>query len=253
MKILVTFAVDAEFAPWRKRKEFRRKQGLPELYVTGVNGLEVFVLLTGIGWDGASSSFALADALKEKPDICISSGLAGALKPAYRHGDILVARRVCRPEGDQVVTPIPSLVSSAEENGARIVETFVTSDRIVQTAEEKSKLSARGEAVEMESFHVLRAATRARIPCVAVRAVSDTAEEELPLDFEQVVDRAGQVRWPNLLREVGPHPKRIRALVRFGGRSKAAANQLSDFLDDYIEALSKSSLPRAMEAAGAIR
>ncbi len=253
MKILVTFAVDAEFAPWRKRNEFQRKDGLPELYVTRVNDLEVSVLLTGIGWDGAKSSFAIAEALKQKPDFCISSGLAGALRPEYRHGNVLVAREICRPGEEQVVTPSASLVSSAAEKGAQIVEAFVTNDRIVRTKEEKDKLGVLGDAVEMESYYVLRAAAKAGVPCVAIRAVSDTSDEELPVDFEQVVDRAGHVRWQSLLREIGTHPSRIRALIRFGGKSKAAAYQLACFLDDYVEALSDSLLPPAMEAAGAAR
>ena len=253
VKILVTFAVDGEFAPWRKRNEFQQKQDLPGLYVTGVNNHEVFVLLTGIGWDGANSSFALAEALKQKPDICISSGLAGALRQDFHHGHVLVARNVCRIGEEQVATPSASLVSTAAESGARIIEAFVTNDRIVRTAEEKNKLGAFGEAVEMESFHILRAATKAGIPCVASRAVSDTAEESLPLDFEQVVDRVGHVRWPQMIREMGRHPGRVGALIRFGGQSKAAATRLADFLDRYVESLSGSVLPPAMEAAGAAR
>ncbi|MFZ0821335.1 MAG: hypothetical protein WAM91_14800 [Candidatus Acidiferrales bacterium] len=253
MKILVTFAVDAEFAPWRKRNEFRRKENLRGFYAASVNDLEVYVLLTGIGWDGANSNFAIAEALKEKPDLCISSGLAGALKPAYLHGHVLVARRICRLGEDQVVASTASLASSAAENGAHLVEMFVTTDKIVRSAEEKIRLAARGEAVEMESYHVLRAATKARVPCVAIRAVSDTSEENLPVDFEQVVDRAGHVRWPRMIREVGRHPGRVSALIRFGGRSKSAATRLADFLDNYVDSFSGSSLPPAMEAAGAAR
>jgi nucleoside phosphorylase len=253
MKILMTFAVDAEFAPWRKRNEFLRKQSLRGFYAAEVNDLEVYVLLTGMGWDGANSTFAIAEALKEKPDICISSGLAGALKPDYRHGKVLVARSICRPGEEQVVTASASMVSSAAENGAKVVEAFVTTDKIVRTAEEKNKLASSGEAVEMESYHILRAATNAGVPCVAIRAVSDTSEEDLPVDFGQVVDRAGHVRWPSMLREVGRHPGRVGALIRFGGRSKSAATRLADFLDIYVDSFSGSSLPPAMEAAGAAR
>jgi len=253
MKVLVTFAVDAEFAPWRKRNEFRRKESLRGFYAASVNDLEVYVLLTEMGWDGASSNFAITEALKEKPDICISSGLAGALKPAYRHGYVLVARRICRPGEEQIVTSTASLVSSAAENRARVVEAFVTADKIVRTAKEKNRLAASGEAVEMESYHVMRAAAKAGVPCVAIRAVSDTFDEDLPLDFEQVVDRSGHVRWPRMISELGRHPGRVGALIRFGGRSKSAATRLADFLDNYVDSFSGSTLPPVMEAAGAAR
>ncbi len=253
MKILVTFAVDAEFAPWRKRHEFRRMQSLRGFYAASVKDLEVCVLLTGMGWGGANSNLAITEALKEKPDICISSGLAGALKPAYRLGKVLVARKIILPGEGQGVTSTASLVSSAAENGAIAVEAFVTTDKIVRTAQEKNGLAASGEAVEMESYHVLRAAAKAGVTCVAIRAVSDTSEEDMPVDFEQVVDRAGHVRWPRMISELGRHPGRVGALIRFGGRSKTAAARLADFLDDYVDSFSGSSLPPAMEAAGAAR
>ena len=89
MRILVTFAVEAEFAPWRKRHDFQpneiRISGFAKAarsFHADVSGLTVDVLLTGIGWNDRSrnlSAEALQTILSNDPKVCISSGLAGAL------------------------------------------------------------------------------------------------------------------------------------------------------------------------------
>src|SRR2546425_713161 len=59
MRVLVTFAVDAEFAPWRKRHSFKRQElSVPHsyrfdaVYTAEVNQVAVDVYLTGMGWSG---------------------------------------------------------------------------------------------------------------------------------------------------------------------------------------------------------
>ncbi len=95
MRILVTFAVEAEFAPWRRRHAFVSVSmptpvGLqPHFFYRGtVFENDVDVLLTGIGWDeskrGNWPRYALRELLKNKPDLLISSGLAGGLRADLR-------------------------------------------------------------------------------------------------------------------------------------------------------------------------
>ena len=52
----------------------------------------VRVLLTGMGQEHAQN--AVKRSFDYRPDICVSSGLAGSLQSAYRPGDILAARLV---------------------------------------------------------------------------------------------------------------------------------------------------------------
>jgi adenosylhomocysteine nucleosidase len=142
------------------------------------------------------------------------------------------------------------LVTAAIESGATPVSAFVTNGGIVGEARAKQALAQFGDAVEMESYHILSAAVAAHIPCVTVRAISDAVEQDLPLDFAKVVDRGGRVRWVKMIGELGRHPQRIPALMRFGKDSRMAAIRLADFLDKYILTLAHPSLPPAMEAAG---
>jgi adenosylhomocysteine nucleosidase len=91
-----------------------------------------------------------------------------------------------------------------------------------------------GSVVEMESAYILAAASGRRVPVVAVRAISDAADEDLPVDFRQIVDSHGHLRFAPLLKELALHPHRLPLLVQFGRQSRAAAGSLADFLDQFI-------------------
>jgi len=256
VKILITFAVGAEFAPWRKRYDFRNvprsfagQDSSTKLYRAESDGIQLDVLLTGIGWSAASAASMADEIATEKPDICVSTGLAGALKSEYRHGDVLVAARVLRSDTSQFLGTSIALQTAAVKIGATAVNVFVTSGGIVGKARLKQAMSSLGDAVEMESFHVLSSVNDARIPSIAVRAISDTVEQDLPLNFAKVVDRAGHVRWAKMAGELGTHPQRIPSLIRFAGESRRAAEKLADFLDEFVDEMTNSPLPLAMEAA----
>src|SRR5258708_40222948 len=78
MNILVTFAVEAEFAPWRNRRKFRRLPGDRPRFEAQFGGAHVRAVLTGMGQTQALE--AARRALPDRPDIWISTGLAGALR-----------------------------------------------------------------------------------------------------------------------------------------------------------------------------
>lgn len=135
---------------------------------------------------------------------------------------------------------IPSneyLVQTASRCGANPVRRFVTVDHIVADSVQKHAMASSGDAVEMESYFVLRAAASAHVPAVAIRAISDALEEDLPMDFSRVLDSQGAVRMRKLARELAREPRKIPGLVRFGMRSRRAARTLADFLDGYFLAL----------------
>jgi benzoyl-CoA-dihydrodiol lyase len=134
---LVTFAVEAEFAPWRKLRRFQKSRMADVDYFSAqISGAEIDVLFTGIG--GKSAWLETANAIyKSEIDVCISSGLAGGLRPEHQIGEILVAEKVLASPGDLVVLSEPSLVKSAVAIGAKRVPFFYTADRVVLRAAEK--------------------------------------------------------------------------------------------------------------------
>lgn len=245
MKILVTFALETEFAPWRTLREFRAVQwGDAEVYRTQIGAAEVVVMLTGAGPKQAHLQTAkVLGGDQESIHLCVSCGLAGALKPEYLIGQVLAARSV-RTENEQTdpsSNPLQSsaaLLSFAEECGATVVEQFFSSVRVVGGAEEKRHLGERSDAVEMESFEVLLESTAYGIPAIAIRAVSDSVDEDLPLDMNRIFTDDGQVSIPRVLGQVALHPTSVPELVRLGQNSKAAAASLARFLDKYITMVS---------------
>jgi adenosylhomocysteine nucleosidase len=245
MRILVTFAIKAEFAQWSSRHPFvpyefedweRRREF--DLFKANIGPDEVTVLLTGMG--GENAARAISSLPTVMYDVCISSGLAGSLDGALKPGDVVVARTAetlgqnCRAESDT------SLVDLAVRSGATAVNVSLTSEKIVATVEEKEALSQKGTIVEMESAHILAAAMRGHLPCVEVRAISDAADEDLPVDFARILDSHGHLRMGGLLKEVGLSPYRIPLLLQFGRQSRAAGKSLADFLDRYSPAISQN-------------
>ena len=84
MKILVTFAVRSEFAPWQRRRNFLRLPGEWPVFEAQFGGAQVRAILTGMGQEHALKRRKRS--LGYRPDICISTGLAGALRSGLSPG-----------------------------------------------------------------------------------------------------------------------------------------------------------------------
>ena len=242
MRILVTFAVRAEFSQWCSRHPFVpyefenwEKRRDFDLFKANFGSNEVTVLLTGIGGENADK--AMQTLPIEMHDVCISTGLAAALDASLKPGDVVVARTAETLDQKLRIESDSALVDFAVACGARAVNISLTSEKIVATADEKQELSRSGSIVEMESSHVLTAAEKHHVPAVAVRAISDAADEDLPVDFGRIMDSRGHLKYGGLLKEVGLHPYRLAPLMKFAGQSRAAAGSLADFLDLFISAI----------------
>jgi len=248
MRILVTFALENEFAPWRKMRRFHRASvgAWDQTYHAMVGSAEVQVVITGTGRFAVQQS--LRQAFDQAPDACIISGLAGGLKPDYRPGAILAARTVEDVAGTRSMRSDASLISRAKECGATVCEKFLVSDRVIATAEEKRRLSFSGDAVDMESLYILAAASQQEIPAAVIRAISDGAESDLPLDFDRTFNERGAVSVPKVLRQLAARPRRIGGLIRLAQESGRAAAALATFLDAYVDRVTLGPLPENAKA-----
>jgi len=245
MRILVTFAVEAEFAPWRKRHDFRSfevRQGT-EAYLATISKIEVVAGLTGIGPKAAldrTCDFTWGEIF----DLCITTGFVGALRPEYQVADVLAAREIVTDKSGakqfgKKVESTQRLLKIAAACGAKVVDRFYSSPSTIRTAQEKSALGGIADAVEMESFEVLSEAFAWMAEGIAVRSVSDTAEENLPLDFDEIVTSDGELSAARLASQIVRNPSAIPGLIRLGKRSAEAARRLADFLDTYVAALAR--------------
>jgi adenosylhomocysteine nucleosidase len=249
MKVLVTFAIDAEFASWRKLRSFEKITSASlDFHFARIGDAEVKVLLTGIGgrkaWVEATKVLWDADI-----DLCVSSGLAGALRPEHQLGEVLAAQSVYAAQTNTTILCDPELVGVALACGAKVVKSFYSTDHVVLRSEEKKQLGVLGDAVEMESGEILCEATALGAKGIAVRAISDAAEQDLPLDFNRVTTDSGDISFTRVLGQVAHNVTAIPSLLRFGHQSKVAADKLAEFLDRYLAALAAANTASAKQGA----
>jgi adenosylhomocysteine nucleosidase len=233
MRIVVTFAVPSEFAYWRRGSHFARIQNSePPMYRLRRGRDEIYGVITGIGMPRPPNK--LRGLFAKTADLCIASGLAGALKKEHEVGSILVAKAVKGYAGRTPIQSENTLVQAATQCGAKVVDFFYTANSVVNSSSEKLRLGETADAVEMETIHILHEARCVGIPAVAVRAVSDAAENNLPVDFNRVISMHGRVDWVAMFSELVKAPSQLASFARFGLDSLFAARTLARFLDRYI-------------------
>ncbi len=132
------------------------------------------ILITGIGKRNSGHSFnkALETSL---PAAVFTCGFAGGLNPALSIGDVVF---------ETGKEELQKLLLGAGAKPAR----FFCATLIATTVAEKEELrrTTGADAVEMES-EIIHEICRARgIPCATVRVISDTAHEDLPLNFNKL-------------------------------------------------------------------
>jgi adenosylhomocysteine nucleosidase len=251
MKILVTFAVRAEFAPWQRRRSFLRLRGDLPVFEAEIGGAKIRAVLTGMGQDYAQEAARRAFAAC-KPDICISTGLAGSLRDGYRTGDILAARLVSEVGEPVAVASHRELLATAVDCGARSIERMATSKSLVMQSGKKRELGKQADAVEMESYAILAEAARCGVPAVAVRAVSDTVDFDVPYDFDRVRDAHGQIRIMGVVSQVLLRPSDLPGLLKLAHDSRAAAKRLAGFLDAFVGTMADRLIPIEQESMAAL-
>jgi len=239
LKILVTFAVEAEFAPWRRLRNLREtRRGAFAVFQTQIGRASVDFVVTGMGLESGRRG---AEAVMSAPyDFCIASGFAGALKSDYAVGDVIVARSVQQLGVPKTLESARALANRAEQAGARSADMLLTVDHVVGTHEERAQLAPFASVVDMESFAVLSAARDRRIPAVAIRAISDSFDEEMPAGIHSMLDEKGRVDVVGVAKFVATRPSAVPAVIRLGRNSKAAAAALAHFLESFIENISSS-------------
>jgi nucleoside phosphorylase len=227
MKIVSTFAVASEFAPWRRMRGFGRVDA--KVYRARVGATDVYAVITGIGMRAVESDFE--QILKRSADVCIA--LAGGLKDQHRAGDVLIARRI-KAKSNETVMSDERLVECGVRCGATPVDFFQSVDAVVTSSPDKQRLSNAADAVDIESFSIMSRAQRCGVPAVAIRAVSDPVEQDMPIDFNEAIDERGAIHWASPVLQIVKAPRRVPQLIRFGRDSLRAARNLAAFLDRYV-------------------
>ncbi len=185
---------------------------------------------------GGRGAAALCDVYR--PKALVGAGIAGALTPELRPGEVLVARRVVDQAG-----PAPAPDERLLARGLSILgvheATFVTTREPAVSRGAKAALAAlAGDAgiacVDMESAAWAREAADRRIPYAIVRAISDCAEEELPGYLSQCMDTDGSIRRSRVALRALFHPASIGTLLVMRRRVRECGAHLAAFLEHFL-------------------
>ena len=182
---------------------------------------DAVLLCGGIGHEAGKRA---AEAVIEyaKPSLLIATGLAGGLRPEWTLGRTMVAAEVVD-----------------EATGRRFQtaygEGIVVSSREIARAGKKRELAARfaADVVDMEGAAVAEVAEAHGLPFLAVKAVSDEMDFELP-PLQEFVDAEGCFQGARFGFWAAWHPRWWPVIVQLKRKSDAAAAALAVKLREVI-------------------
>jgi adenosylhomocysteine nucleosidase len=215
MHVLICFALKEEAASFRKIAA-----GKPD----------TSILIVGIGRQNAEKSVRgfLADGKSTVPELVLTCGFAGGLNPDFKIGDIVFES----PEPSTCNLQLATRLTAAGAKPAK----FFCADRIATTGAEKKRLreETSADVVEMESAAIHAVCRDRGIPCATVRVISDTANEDLPLDFNALAKPDKSLDFGKLFLAIAKSPGKIGALMQLQKKTSFAAARLATVLEKII-------------------
>ena len=207
-KIAIMGAMPEEIAPLlAKVKNVKKIEYADNSYYEATyQGKELVIAYSKIGKVFSSLT---ASILLEKfgCSTLLFSGVAGAINPELKIGDLIIADKLCQhdldisifghpfgyvPEGAVFVESDAGLREIAKavalKNGLSVIEgTIATGDQFVASNERKEFISTnfQADALEMEGASVAVVCDALNVPFFVLRAISDTANDDAGVDFDE--------------------------------------------------------------------
>jgi adenosylhomocysteine nucleosidase len=184
----------------------------------------VSIVVTGMGRANAERS--VREFLSRHPtDLVLTCGFAGGLNPEMAPGAVVFA------------TADEKLAGRLSAAGAKPAK-IACSSRVAVTAAEKRQLrqATGADVVEMESEAIQTVCRERGIPCATVRVISDSAAEDLPLDFNRHYRPDMSLDFGKLAWTLCKSPGKIKALMQLQKRCQFAAAELADVLAKVLPA-----------------
>jgi nucleoside phosphorylase len=189
-----------------------------------LRGEAVWLALCGMG---AENSCRAARELLDRGKVrgLVTLGFAGALADSLAPGEIVIADRVFDQQSkeqfecDGELFPLPnarrgSLLSAAE---------------VIASVAEKRRLAREWGVVaaDMESAGVARAAAQAGVPFCAIKAITDTSEQSISIDFARCRSDDNGLSVRKIVREAMRSARGMRDLWMLAHGARVAARSLA--------------------------
>ncbi len=209
MKVGIIGAMEEEVTLLRDKIENRQTLSIAgsEIYTGTLNGVEIALLKSGIGKVAAAMGATL---LLErcKPDVIINTGSAGGLESTLKVGDIVVSDEVRYHDADVTAFgyefgQLPGcpagfaaddkLIAAAEScikqlNLHAVRGLVISGDAFINGSVALAKIRhnfPKAVAVEMEATAIAHVCHNFKTPFVVVRAISDVADQQSHLSFDE--------------------------------------------------------------------
>ncbi|MHC6526408.1 5'-methylthioadenosine/S-adenosylhomocysteine nucleosidase [Vibrio proteolyticus] len=217
MKIGIIGAMEQEVAILKDAISNRQEMSKAgcTFYSGQLNGVEVVVLQSGIGKVAAAvGTTILLDQFQ--PDVVINTGSAGGFDSSLNLGDVVISSEVRHHDADvtafgyemgqmagqpaafqadaQLMNIAERALEQMEDKHA-VRGLICTGDEFVCTAQRQAFIRQHFPtviAVEMEASAIAQTCHQFGVPFVVVRAISDVADKESPMSFEEFLPLAAK-------------------------------------------------------------
>jgi len=231
--IAIVASMERELAPLRRRLR-DQADGSHLFRVTGA---------------GRARALRGVEALLQSPNLpsqILSVGFAGALNHDLHTGDLVLSRQLYAIGEEESVESDEGLLEMAQEvleaRGAlrHFVADSLTVDAPVCTASEKKALAVTTSAwiANMEDYWVGRQAARHGVPFLSVRAVLDTADEEIPKFVADLGDRGALMQALLASAKCIVRPGNLPVLLKLSRQTRTAQASLAGFCLPFVSRIS---------------
>ena len=233
-----------ELAPLLARTEVRRREKLDGCDVSWgtLGSAPVVIARTREGRSGAARGEA-ALLVRVRVERVLVIGVSAGLTAALQTGDLLVGHEVLNG-GRAVPAPDADWKAAALKIDGAMKGRLVSTREIHCTPSAKAALretvgAAVPAAADLETAAYAETAAAHGVPWLAVRAICDTADEELPLDFNQFLDDEGRIRRDQIVWYAMRHPVAVPRLRELQRRVSLCADRLAGFADRLLNPTSE--------------
>ena len=162
----------------------------------------------------------------------VSFGIAGSLDPNLKAGTLVLPDRIVAPDGHTIATS----GDWADRLAGQVLRTvqvsrtaLVCTETPVVTSEEKLRLAevTSTGAVDMESLAVAKVARARGVPFIAVRAIADEADQDLPHAAQVAMASDGSISTAKVMLSLIRRPAQLAELMRLGRQNAKAKRTLN--------------------------